>query len=518
MRIRYRLTNIEPLRISDDSTSEEGQTSTLDYIPGSAVRGVLINKIVDNEKIDEETRLKLFSDSTSFSNAYIIANVGGKQVPLIPSPKGFYEDKTIVEGEKEIHNVVINGETNPGEKRASLGRYVRFDEDKVVYSTVKRGSDLKIKCNVKGGRESRKVFHNEYIIEGQTFEGSIDCDDETLLKKIESELKSDIFIGNDRSAGFGKCRVELIEDESVPEFSKYITDSDLSGDAYMYLLSDTVMRDNNGEYCGINFEDLGKMLKVEGVKKPDILKDLHAEYSSTSVKHVHGYNRKWGLKLPSMPMYEMGSVFHLKFNGVLKAEAMKKVMESGIGVRTNEGFGRVLFLKNYEAITKKLKEDSQAVEKKDFELENEADKQSLKVIAKQYYMHKIRNAMHPYIVGHSLDKGAIASSQLGNIETFVLQGVGDPDGAVNKLNAYFDKMIEQSTNGHSGSLKADLKPLYDEFEKLNKSDLGELLDVNTKESGFVMGIPVTELLGDAEEKRLKLELFEEEIKYDRKGE
>ena len=36
---KIRLKNMDPLRIADDKSSQHGQTDTLRYIPGSALRG-----------------------------------------------------------------------------------------------------------------------------------------------------------------------------------------------------------------------------------------------------------------------------------------------------------------------------------------------------------------------------------------------------------------------------------------------------------------------------------------------
>ena len=45
--IRYKIINTEPLRIADDSTSQSGQTTTLRYIPGTTVRGFVINQLAE---------------------------------------------------------------------------------------------------------------------------------------------------------------------------------------------------------------------------------------------------------------------------------------------------------------------------------------------------------------------------------------------------------------------------------------------------------------------------------------
>ena len=84
--IKYIIKNIEPIRIADDSTSQNGQTSALKYIPGTTIRGLVINQLAKTDNF-ADIKIDLFSDKVKFLNAYLM--VDGKE--LIPSPKGFYE-------------------------------------------------------------------------------------------------------------------------------------------------------------------------------------------------------------------------------------------------------------------------------------------------------------------------------------------------------------------------------------------------------------------------------------------
>ena len=93
---------MEPLRIADDSTSQSGQTNTLRYIPGSSIRGLVINQLALQPDFERKKQI-LFSNQVRFLNAYPMID----QTELIPSPKGFYEDKTEAAGRKELENVVI---------------------------------------------------------------------------------------------------------------------------------------------------------------------------------------------------------------------------------------------------------------------------------------------------------------------------------------------------------------------------------------------------------------------------
>ena len=42
--LKIDLKNLDPLRIADDRTSQHGQTDTLRYIPGSALRGYVMSE------------------------------------------------------------------------------------------------------------------------------------------------------------------------------------------------------------------------------------------------------------------------------------------------------------------------------------------------------------------------------------------------------------------------------------------------------------------------------------------
>ena len=126
--LRYVLKNVEPLRIADDSSSQSGQTSALRYIPGTTIRGFVINKLAGKPQFEEWKKL-LLSNKVRYMNAYLSVN----DKELFPSPKGFYEDKVQEQERKQIENVVIQGKFTPGYKRASLGRFCEIQKDTIIY-------------------------------------------------------------------------------------------------------------------------------------------------------------------------------------------------------------------------------------------------------------------------------------------------------------------------------------------------------------------------------------------------
>ena len=125
--LKYTLQNIEPVRIADDSTSRNGQTVSLKYIPGTTVRGLVMNKIASayDEVSFQKKKRVLLSNQVKFLNAYLTVEENGTKIELMPSLKGFYEKKSPVETEfgSKLENVVVSGEFSEGSKRAALGRF-----------------------------------------------------------------------------------------------------------------------------------------------------------------------------------------------------------------------------------------------------------------------------------------------------------------------------------------------------------------------------------------------------------
>lgn len=235
--------NLEPVRIADDSTSQSGQTVTLRYIPGSALRGIVVNALAQDSDFDA-IKKSLFSSQVRFLNAY--PTDGEKE--LIPSPKGFYEDKIQQQGKKKIDNVTVEGEFTEGSKRAALGRFCHMEDFCISYYNIDTGSDLKITIN----EEKQNVFRNEYICAGYLFTGYIAVDEDALRDRIKGVFADDFVAGNARSAGLGKCRLISCEYTDRLPYENYLPARDQENECYMMLLSNTVMRDENGELCGLN--------------------------------------------------------------------------------------------------------------------------------------------------------------------------------------------------------------------------------------------------------------------------
>lgn len=498
--IRYVIENIEPLRIADDSISQSGQAVSFRYIPGSTMRGYIINQLARLEEF-EEKKIELFSAKTKFLNAY--PYIDGME--LMPSPKGFYEDKK-EEEVKNIQNVVIDGQFEEGLKRANLGRFCAIENDCIYYYNVTVGSDMKIKIGAMAEKNDKEqsVFRNEYICKGNKFVGYISVETKLLAEKIQNVMRKKVRLGNARSQGYGLCRiVEQNITEEIP-YEKYIVKDDIEKECYMMLLSNTVMRSEFGEYEGINLKELEKEL---GVTK------LEIKYASTSVVDVRGYNREWRNKIPSVPMYEQGSMFHLKFEGKIDIKAAQTVMDQGIGIRKNEGFGRILFLRNYEKITKKKEIVPKAKEyNMDFDKLPIEDKKQLHMIAANYYRKLLEKKIRERILS-GVDKKGISASQLGNVLSILTQFKYEPKTCKKTLDDYFIHALEKEAGMKQQSAKASLVSIKNKISSITGKSLEQVLDV--EENRKIMGIAVKDLaIEESEKERMKIEYLILLIKND----
>jgi hypothetical protein len=507
--LKIKLYNIEPLRIADDSSSQSGQTSSLRYIPGTTIRGFAVNAL-KNEPNFEEIKKVLLSEKVYFCNAYPMK---GKE-ELLPSPKGFYADKA---GNTLVNSLALeeNKDIPEGYKRASLGAFCSIKDNTLYGYNVQMGSDLKINTGRNGDKQN--VFRNEYIAPNQAFCGYIAVSDETVKEKLCKVFGSKtVVLGNARSAGYGKCRVECEETNEQP-FNEYMPKHQPDGKCYMMLLSNTVMRDENGEYCGIDVSELEKLL---GVKNLEILA------CATSTVDVRGYNRQWGGKTPSIVMYEKGSVFCLKFDGTLTASNMENVCSTGIGVRKNEGFGRVLFLDNYSDINEHKDcgmVSNECNTENQIRANKEENEETLKIVAKRYYRNIISRAMEWYALDNSSSFGNISDSQLGQIDSIATQYKYETEEAVKALRKLLDHAREKSESNNAQKNVSDWGMVGKLCEDLFGKDgedkgkpLGEFLKERIKEKAdyltkltadSLMGVERKDFFSDEDERRYKLELL-----------
>ncbi len=478
--IKYKLKTLEPLKILKASSSQNAQYETVEYIPGSSIRGFVINTIIKQNNDFEDYKENLLSDKIRFLNAYPFNGV-----EMFPSPKCFYESK--IEGEK-LSNVVINGEFKSGYKRAKLGKFCFFKDEKIIYSSPKLGENVRINI------ENKDIYRCEYLKKGQYFQGYIAIDDESLEQQIINALKSnDIRIGSSKFSGYGKCSIEIEDNFTGKPFENLsIDENNLETNIYMMLLSNTAMVNKYGEVCGIDEEFFKEKFNLDTI-----------EYCSTSIIQVSNINKTWGSRTPSIPMYESGSIFKLKLSKKPDINVLKNIEDKGIGLKRCEGCGRVIFLKDFEKI--EYKEQLENIKQEIYlpQQITKEDKEVLKLIAKGIYMNAIKQKTQEYITNNKIPDG-LSNSQLGIILSMTCMLKYQTSQVKTKFENFFEHIATKNVG-------RKFKEVRKTITQILNDDLESILNISPERT--ICTINKSELLSDKEIILIKLNLLEDWIKY-----
>lgn len=356
--ISYRITLNSPVIIAKQQ-GEQNTVATEDYIPGTAVRGMLASLIIREKKLKNAECDPLFqelflSGKTNIKGAFING--------AIPIPSCLKLLKSEI--------VVKNDTKNPEDKAKPEKLYNLFDDDKLGITKPKSGwctfssndgENVRNKLTahqvqkqvsfhssrkdsrIAGSNKDGAIFYYESFSAGQVFHGEITGDMRILEQfhtLVGAEFKSTI--GRSRSAQFGQITVRL---DAPSELQKnYQTSESEERKKYqMLLLSPMILSDPETGLSSPNLKTLAE--QYLGVKGAVIEK--HVINLTTIENHVG----VWCAKSPAEQALALGSIIELQISSAEAAQLEKE----GVGERTHEGFGQVVFLNldaNYELLKK----------------------------------------------------------------------------------------------------------------------------------------------------------------------
>lgn len=418
--IRYRLYTETPVFITDLSRSRENSYETRGYIPGSAVRGLVMSDLAHRLPEWFEThKTQLLSEQTRFLDAVPVV---GDAAPL-PSIKGFYEDKD------ETGFISVLKENVPsGYKRAKLGTFCALEGDTVRYWSAETDGATRIQRHV--DEKDTKIFQNRYLSAGQTFEGYIFADDPAVMEEITQSLPDVVWLGADRYEGFGKCKVTPPKVVEQPAWIDTYGCQALEGENELYLLalSPLTMLDDCGEPCGLDTHRLAELLGVETVE---------ITRCSTSLAEFGGYNRVWESRVPAVRMYDRGSIFRLKCSAPPAPDALLEIQRQGLGIRRAEGFGQVLFLSLSRFHKLSQKAAAQTTERVTVSAAGE-----------------LRRARYHWVMEQT-EAGAwakLSRSQLGSIQALCQKAISN-EGDWDELKRHLENNIKERGAKHASRFK-----------------------------------------------------------------
>ena len=358
----------EPLLISSRGAAGQ-QFESVDSIPGSVFMGALARRINDfghDNALTAETHRNLRNSAINFSPLYPASFKNNFLVPTLPMPMNLYSCK-IKPGFGGRGHDIINCITSPLKDSCpqcqsglhNPGGYLSLDQAKGVHK-ISRSLETHNKIARMSGRVSEGQLYRYHVLErGQWFVGEIICWDLDLWRSLAqaahipvSEGKFNIALGKAVSRGYGRSSV-VIEPVDNPEISIWNPVplherwNDSYEDIILTLISDTILMDEWGRYA-LSLDDMDIMQSVFQRAAASIDKQiglLEANCGFSRSRIVDAFNGQVGLPRYRDYAIQAGSSVRLRLEG--RQDDIKQCLAylelRGIGLRRNEGFGKVAF-------------------------------------------------------------------------------------------------------------------------------------------------------------------------------
>ncbi len=317
--------------------------TSMAYIPGSTIRGALAFRVKKTAP-DLFDRIVL-SDEVRFLNAYPYVD----QKRFLPTPVSYAR-------EKYSHPEVIWDRAALNTQIAGLVPISRpfcsLVEPSVLLYTPAMGRRLHHLRDRKAGLAHGKnenqvgtVYWNEYLESDQDFCGAIYVRDGAETERIVDTLREctsqPLLLGRAKRSGYGGLATvewqQPVRREVLLTGRRDVARSIDTGAYFrVVLLSDCVsVNHETGEidpYSSIT--ELLRQLKGRA--------DLQAIFSGTRL--IGGFNRTWRLQTPQEWALAAGSVLVLRATDTIDEQTILDIEDRGLGLRRNEGFGRIVFL------------------------------------------------------------------------------------------------------------------------------------------------------------------------------
>ena len=360
--LSFRITLQEPL-LATSLGGDPNSATSYPFIPGSLIRGSLANHYRGgrHQPVDlafDETARELFFDGTvRFLNAYPVDQQGHRMLPV---PRAWIVEKGS-EPPTTVYDWSLIGRDDALEQPKTLKAPFCHLEDCMIWihNPIRRFS-VHTQRNRQMGRATRKdgaVFRYEALAAGQVFGGVIlldDVDEKTVADLSSLLTDAPLLLGGSHSAGYGRVSVQVDEQQDDWREVSGVPSSISPGQFFVLtLLSDVLVRDENGQYAPV----LAKQISKEHPRMrssqytPVLAGQMLAKHlggGEIEICHtfkqtgiIGGFNRKWGLPLQQTPVIRAGSVFTLKSDKPISVDMITALESRGIGYRRVEGLGRV---------------------------------------------------------------------------------------------------------------------------------------------------------------------------------
>ena len=341
------LTQESPVCFSN-SRHKQNIFYTHDYIPGSVLWGFFINRYVKSKNCIHND---FFNDNVRFLNCFIKIETNNHKRQSLPVPLSLFTCKInpytylVKEHRNEGHALLDLLFTDELQcQRTGCLSELRPVQPGYFYSNGKGDIYRPRKIVEMHNRITKSnqntmedgLFSYELLDErGHEFAGHILVDkNSSLIEFIKKFNDKEIGLGKARTSGCGYFTFN-ISDETNPGIDKFF-ENQFHDEINLYLHSDVIVMDSLNRY--------------QTIISPVILgleNELHLEKSFTSSVEIQGFNAKHQKTRINDTAVRKGSCFLYKLktgaDRSVIVKRMKEIEAQGLGIRKNEGFGRVKF-------------------------------------------------------------------------------------------------------------------------------------------------------------------------------
>lgn len=357
----------QPLLISQHG-GDANSVQSMDYIPGSLLRGVLIGRYLRDKTAgydllaDAVAQRLFFSGKVRYLHGYMGSALAERS---LPTPLALLQLKSVdTEKNYQAHNAAHadwddakRRDVEQGDVLKPLGvAYCTIDDTDLTSVQPKPGRIAvhvqrhRPKGRATGEPNEGAIFQYESLAEGQHFSSAVLIEDHADAALLQTLLAEPIaWIGRSRSANYGRIRIDIGKPNTT-SWQEVATDIDdvAAGELLnITLLSDTLLRDHTGQPVSTLAH---QPFSDDGLIDDQILSaylgfavriDAARTFSATTV--IGGFNQTWRLPLPQQPALKAGSVLSVIPMESVRAETLRALEQRGIGERRIEGFGRLAF-------------------------------------------------------------------------------------------------------------------------------------------------------------------------------
>lgn len=368
--LKYRITTRSPVVVSTIS-GDMNMVATEKYIPGTTVHGLLAKRF-----IDERSNGRLAHEHDDFytwflagklkiGNAYILSRDEYGDHPHFPTPLSIEKEKY----QPGVYDRLFFDEQEM-ERTESVRDFCDLRDGSLYFRAVETGINFHhARDRETGISKEGAIFNYESISPNQVFEGTIRGQKDDLQNLLElCDRQWPAFVGRSKNAQYGAVEFEFIDKHSKPdkasidwidkdsETGEYLESEGGKGDIErdwrivlksehknvqkpipisLTLLSDLILYNENG-FPTIDVKELEGTLRQH-------LGEVEIEKAFVKKREVENFVSIWRLKKPSETCFAAGSAFLLKVISAGSIEKLTEIEQSGLGERTQEGFGRCVF-------------------------------------------------------------------------------------------------------------------------------------------------------------------------------